>query len=138
VKEKYDIEYEGWAPCAHDEGSVETARQFIDHVLAGMSKDYFGPTSGDNPIVGGELELLLWELNSLGGWPTTACTDDAIDAPHQSFACNMWVRIDATGEIAGKSIRSKIQGDTFLLAMCASVQYWREKYAELTQEVHSL
>lgn len=131
----YDIEYKGWAPCAHGGAPrMEAARRFIDEVIAATSKDYFGPT-GDNPIVGGQLELLLWELNSLGGCPHTGNWTEADAASHhQILPCDLWVRVDTIGEIAGKSIRSMIQGDTFLLAMAASVHYWREKTAELTED----
>jgi len=115
---EYDIVYNGWAPCAHDDADEAAAVEFIQRVVSEDSPDHWGPRSDGSGIWGGALEYLMWELDQMN--------------VAAEFSCDQWVGVWTRGSIAGKRIHTFIQGDTFLLAFAETVRWYREKKKELT------
>ena len=111
----FDIDYEGWGPCAHDSSHYHEIEQWLKTIV---------PTSflarNRAPIVGGLLEDLIWHINALGGAPT--------------LMNDMWTATMCEGQIAGKSVRTYIKGNTYLISVAETFRWWRAKYEELTGE----
>lgn len=108
---KSDIEYSGWGPCVHSDEDRARFSEWLKPIIADVNVP-------EGPEYGGLLESLLWMLNELGAYPT--CASD------------QWVACICEGEIAGKKVKTRIEGDTFLIAVAESYRWWREKRAELT------
>lgn len=111
TEKQFDLIYDGWAPCVHHESDKEKFAAW----LADVTRDVQPYTDAHE---GGLLESFLWLLNGMDAAPT--------------LVSDMWTACICEGTIAGKTVRTRIQGDTFLLSVGESYRWWRDKTAELS------
>lgn len=119
-----DVDYDGWAPCVHKEEDKEFARGFLD----GLRGRFYMPMDNDQKahLVGGDLECMIWQLTDLTGRGDI------------QFDCDQWWGVFVTGQIYTKpgdegavTFKTRVQGDTLLLAVAETLRWWGEKYKEL-------
>jgi hypothetical protein len=118
---KYD--YDGWAPCAHNEEDIAKAIEW----LKDQTPDFHGQLNSKfEPIQGGLLEDMIWQLTDLTGRGDI------------QFDCDQWWGVFVKGRIyidhkAGvfQDFSTKVQADTLLLGVAETLRWWAEKYKEL-------
>lgn len=123
-----DPDYDGWAPCIHQEEELPKAEAFIKE----QTPDFTGNVNPKFEAVhGGLLEDMIWQLTDL-----TSRGDIQFD-------CDQWwgvfvegVIVTWTGEGQDKKevhhrFKTRVQADTLLLGVAETLRWWNEKYQEL-------
>lgn len=120
-----DYDYDGWAPCIHNEEDRVQARVFL---AERKSHDYTPFDEMENKpwttFNGGDLECMIWQLTDLTGRGDI------------QFDCDQWWGVFVTGSIRIKDVgpkhfKTRVQADTLLLGVAETLRWWAEKYKEL-------